>query len=143
MIIERFSLKYYGDIVLLVKNFHNDTLNEYGISLDLNALEDTITELKHELFLLTTNDKCEGVLAGKPVEVPYSKDKIWHEVMWYVNKDYRKHGIWLLREATKKLKEEGYTKMVMVSMENNKDRISRVYEHLKFVPMETHWIRSL
>ncbi len=143
MIIERYSYKYNDDIIGLVKNFHSEVLNEYGVSLNLDTLQNTINDLKEQAFLLTTNDICQGLLAGRAVEVPYSKDKIWHEVIWYVNKDYRKHGMWLLREAAKILKNEGYSKMVMVCMENNKDRISRVYEHLGFKAMETHWIRSL
>jgi GNAT superfamily N-acetyltransferase len=143
MILERYSLKYTDDIVRLVDDFHRDALKEY-INLDYKVLLDTISELKHTAFLLTTNDKCVGLLAGKEVTTPLSKDKYWHEVIWYVDKNFRRHGVWMLKQAQVQLKKDGFTGIIMVCMENSmKDKLFRFYTRLGFKPMETHWIKGL
>jgi GNAT superfamily N-acetyltransferase len=143
MIIERYSVKYLDDIVRLVESFHRDALKEY-MNIDYNTLLATIAEIEQTSFLLTTDDKCVGVLAGKQVTTPLSKDKYWHEVLWYVDKQYRRHGVWMLNKVQGLLREDGYTGIIMVNMENSmKDKLHKLYNRLGFKPMETHWIRGL
>jgi GNAT superfamily N-acetyltransferase len=143
MTLEKYSVKYTDDIVRLVESFHRDALKEY-MNIDYKVLLDTIDELKHTAFLMTTSDKCVGLLAGKEVTTPLSKDRYWHEVIWYVDKQYRKYGVWMLNKAQVELKNEGYTGIIMVNMENSmKDKLHRLYDRLGFKPMETHWIKGI
>jgi GNAT superfamily N-acetyltransferase len=143
MILEKYSVKYTDDIVRLVESFHRDALKEY-MNIDYKVLLATIAECEQHMFLLTTDDKCVGVLAGKEVTTPLSKDRYWHEVLWYVDKQYRRHGVWMLNKVQGLLKEDGYTGIIMVNMENSmKDKLHKLYSRLGFKPMETHWIRGL
>ena len=143
MTVERYSVKYNDDIVRLTDAFYNESLKEY-MRLDYKTILNTIDELRHSAFLLITDDKAVGMLAGKAVTTPLSKDRYWHEVVWYVDKLYRKYGVWMLKQVTQLLKQDGYVGMVMVCMHNSMtDKLSRFYTRQGFKPMEHHWIKTI
>ncbi len=143
MRIERYQPKYEQDIIKLINNFYEESLEEY-VKLDMSALTKTIDDLKDGAFLLIIDGKCEGALAGKEVASPISSEKVWQEVIWYINPTYRHNGIRLLTEARKILKEEGYNFITMVNMANSKaDKLERFYSSMGFSKMETHWIGRL
>ena len=140
---ERYHPKYEQDIIKLINNFYEESLEEY-VQLDMGTLFKTIDDLKEGAFLLIVNDKCEGALAGREVASPISSEKVWQEVIWYINPTYRHNGIRLLNETRKILKEEGYNYITMVNMANSKaDKLERLYSSLGFSKMETHWIGRL
>lgn len=143
MRIERYQPKYQQDILKLISNFYEESLSDY-IKLDLTALYKTIDDLKEGAFLLIIDDKCEGALAGRQVASPISSEKVWQEVIWYINPNYRHNGVRLFNEACKILREEGYNYITMVNMENSKaDKLEKFYSKLGFNKMETHWIGRL
>ena len=103
--IDTFKEMYRDDIHRLVEEFNAESLEEYGISFDIDTLKGTVESLKHSGWLLVKDGKAVGVIAGKEVQTPYSNERIWHEVIWYVNKAYRRHGLKLLNAAKKMLKD--------------------------------------
>ena len=128
----------------LIKNFYDEALGEFGIKFELDVVLRTLEEYKRNVFLLIINDKAEGILAGKEVKTPISDERLWHELIWYVNKSYRKGGVLLLRQVQRILKDEGYNEMIMVLMANSKaDKLARFYERLGFREMEKHYIGGL
>ena len=144
MVIERYTDKYANDVKRLVKDFHAESLDEYGMTYNDQALADTIDALKYQAFLLIVDGKCEGMLAGKEVRTPTSDEKIWHEVVWYVSKVARRHGLKLLNVAKQVLKAEGFKAIVMVYMHNSKsDKLHKLYTRLGYTPMETNFIGRL
>jgi GNAT superfamily N-acetyltransferase len=144
MEIVRGSAQYYDDVAELVKQFHEEALNEYGFKLDRTALLKTMEDLRDEAFLLIIDGKCQGLIAGKGTKTPTGVDNIWHEVVWFINEKHRKHGLHLLDKALDTLKSEGYTQIVMVLMENSKAaKLSKLYERLGFLPLERHFIKKL
>lgn len=144
MVISKYYERYHQDIIDLVKSFHNEAIAEYGLSLDFDVLSKTINDVKRGAYLLIANNKCEGVLAGREVKMPTGPDRVWHEVIWYVNKNYRKYGVYLLKHARRELKEEGFSAMVMICMETEKkSKLFNLYNRLGFRPMEHHFIGRL
>lgn len=144
MEIIRGSKEYFGDIERLIGEFYEESLKEYGFALSYEALLNTMNELVNEAFFLIIDGRCEGVLAGKEVMTPLGGERIWNEIVWFVTEKHRKHGLHLLKTAQDTLKSEGYTKIVMVLMENSKaEKLSRFYERLGFQPLERHFIKSL
>jgi len=78
------------------------------------------------------------------VTAPSSNEKIWHEVIWYVAKRFRKYGVRLFKQVREQLKERGFTALVMIYMHNSKsDKLARLYERLGFTAMETNYIGRL
>lgn len=146
MRVERYNPKYHDDIARLVKEFQAESLDEYGLTFNDEALASTVEDIKSQNtgFMLIVNDRCEGLLAGKEVKAPASDERIWHEVIWFVSRPYRKYGIKLLNAAKAILKAEGYSKIVMVYMHNSKsDKLYRLYTRLGYAPMETNFIGRL
>ena len=144
MIVERYSDKYRDDIKRVVQSFQNESLVDYWLSFDADALSKTINELKDQAFMLVMNGRCEGLLAGKKTKTPLSDDPIWHEVIWYVMPKHRKYGMALLKKAREILKSEGFKAMIMVCMHNSKtEKLFKLYNKMGFVTMETHFIGRL
>lgn len=142
--IVRGSREYYDDVARLIGEFHEESLGKYGVNLEKQSLLNTMDELRDEAFLLIIDGRCEGLVAGKEVKTPIGDDRVWHEMIWFVTEKHRKHGLHLLKTAQDTLKSEGYTKIVMVLMENSKaEKLSRYYERLGFQPLERHFIKSL
>lgn len=152
MYIEPYSDRYESDVKYLVAQFFDEVLSEFGIPYDENALNHTIALLKAQAsnegytggFLAIKDGKAVGLIAGKDVKTPWSNERIWHEVVWFMSEPYRKYGVKLLKEARKQLKAEGFSAMVMVHMANSKpDKLERLYKLFGFVPMETNYIGRL
>ena len=144
MRIERYSDQYAEDVSRLVQAFMDESLYEYGLTFNQDALNKQIAELKDQAFVLVIDDKCQGIMAGKEVYTPTGADKVWHEVIWYVDRDHRKYGLRLLEAAKAILKAEGFTALVMVYMHNSKsDKLRRLYERLGMKAMETNYIGRL
>jgi len=144
MTIEPYTDKYHDDIHRLIKDFHKESLDEYGLGFNEQALERTIEALKYEAYLVIVDGIPQGLLAGKEVATPSSDEKIWHEMVWYVTKPFRKYGIKLLKTVRAHLRNRGFAAMVMVHMHNSKsDKLARLYERLGFTPMETNYIGRL
>ncbi len=152
MIVESYSDQYVDDVHRLINEFYRESLKEFGMEVDEFILMSTIESMKQQCtgngytggFLAIIDGKAEGLLAGKEVKTPWSKDRIWHEVVWFMTERYRKYGVKLLNIARQKLKEQGFAAMVMVHTQNNKtDKLARLYERLGFKPMETNYIGRL
>jgi GNAT superfamily N-acetyltransferase len=132
------------EIVELIKEFYDESLKEYGLHISFDSLFESIQKHRNHSFLLIIDNKCVGVLAGLEVALPINKTRIYHEVLWYVSKKYRSKGIYLLNNAMKLLKEDGFGALVMVAMQNSMfDKIDRFYKESGFTPMETHYIKHL
>ena len=144
MQIQRYTDQYEDDLRRLVKEFQVESLAEYGMTFNEQALQTQIEALKYQAFLVILDGKAEGILAGKEVYTPSGNDRCWHEVIWFVSKGARRYGVRLLKSVRKILKAEGFTAMVMVYMHNSKtNKLGRLYERLGFRPMETNFIGRL
>ena len=152
MIVESYSDQYASDVYRLINEFYQESLKEYDVKFEQGVLESTIAEMKAQCtgngytggFLAIIDGKVEGLIAGKEVKTPWSDDRIWHEVVWFMTERYRRYGVKLLKLAREKLKAEGFAAMVMVHMHNSKpDKLARLYDRLGFKPMETNYIGRL
>lgn len=144
MIIERGKEAHYQGALQLVKNFYNEALKEYDPNINEKYLLSTFDKLKNNSFLLIIDGKVEGLIAGQSVNSPINQEKVYQEIIWYVNEPHRRYGVYLLKEAMKQLKEEGYSAMVMVCLHNSmKDKLFEFYQRIGFAPMEYHFLRRL
>jgi len=144
MRIERYSDIYENDVRWLVREFQAESLAEYGLTFNDEALTKTLAEHKHQIFVLIIDDRCEGILAGKEVYTPQGGEKCWHEMIWFVSKRHRKYGLRLLDAVKAILKAEGFTLIVMVYMHNSKsDKLDRLYRRMGYKAMETNYIGRL
>ena len=144
MIIEKGSEARYLEALGVVRNFFNEALKEYIPNLNEEFIVKNFDKYKDNAFLLIIDDKCEGILAGQEIRHPLNNEKVYQEVIWYVNEPHRRYGVYLLKKAINILQEEGYKFMDMVCLYNSKtDKLFEFYQRLGFKPLETHFIRSL
>ena len=147
MRIETYSDRYLQEVINLVENFHKEAVGEYDNVFDPNCLIETIKSQKENsdnAFLLIIDDVCQGILFGSRFKSLINDGLIFQEIIWYVNKPFRKYGVYLLRECEKLLKSSGISIMIMAVLENSKtEKLKAFYQRLGFKPMETHLVRSL
>lgn len=142
--IQRYSDEYRDDVIRLVNEFKDESLHEYGITFNDQALSQAVEELKGGAFIVVIDGHAQGVLAGREVHAAGTSDRVWHEVIWFVSKAHRKWGLKLLNHATEKLKEDGFAAIVMVYMHNSKsNELYELYTRLGLKPMETNFIGRL
>jgi len=145
MIVEKYSDKYYQDIIALCTNFYNEAAGEYDKKgVDLECLKHEIIKYSKDAFLLIVNGKCQGVIAGTTVNSMLNGAKIYQEIIWYVNEGYRRYGVFLLHQAIRQLKEQGFTQLIMACLMNSKtEKLIKLYEQMGFRAIETHFLKEL
>jgi len=144
VIIERYTTARYKEVLAIVRNFYEEALKEYGGNFDETIFNETVNKYKDNSFLLIIDDKCVGVLAGIETTSPLNRDKIFQEIIWYVNKPHRKYGVYFLNKAREMLRQEGYSAIVMACIHNLKTvQLFRFYERHGFIPFETHFLGRL
>jgi GNAT superfamily N-acetyltransferase len=142
--IEQHDPKYNDDIRRLVTEFYEEALKEYNTSYSPETIDQCIEQYASGMLLLVNNGKCEGILAGAEVQNPVTGEKVFQEVIWYVNKKFRHFGVTLLKKAEAILKERGYKGIIMACMHNSKtEKLFTFYRRMGFVPLETHFLRRL
>ena len=128
----------------LVIDFAEESLSAYGTLLEEGQLYETFIMTKDTSFVLLVKDKVVGVLAGRIVHDFCSSELVYEEVIWYTGKEYRKDGLRLLSFVEQWCKDKGIRRMTMCHMGNLKtDKLSRLYERLGYVPIETRYIKEI
>jgi len=145
MTVELYSDKHFFSVARLIENFHAEAVAEYDDTITPEAVTQTIEAAdKNNLFLLIVDGICQGILYGIRSTSPVSGKEIFQEIIWYVNKPFRKYGVRLLKDVEKILKSNGVSIMIMVALENSKaDKLKSFYPRLGYRAMETHFVRSL
>lgn len=136
-----YSTKYRKEVSFLVEQFFDQTLNEFGLKMD-----QTIEHIEKDLttFLLVSNNKIIGIIAGSISLQIMSNKKIFQEIIWYVDKDHRGQGIRLLQYLEKWCLENDISKIIMVCMHNSMpDNLHDFYKRMGYKPMETHFIKDV
>lgn len=146
--VDTYSDEFHDDIVKIVENFYEESIQCYDIGLDKDTLVKAMKNIKANnsgnAFLLIIDEKCEGLLAGIEVPSLLNKRRKFQELVWYVNKPFRMHGVSLLRKAQEILKADGFDAMIMGVLEVSKaDKIKRFYETMGFKLFESQYIKEI
>ena len=144
MNIEKYTERYKEDFLHLVKEFYEESLKEYDTNYSIEAVNNAIINAKDTTYLLIIDDKAVGVIAGMPVNSQISVDKVYQELIWFVSRTHRRHGVRFLLKIEKLLKKEGYVSIIMACMHNSKtDKLFGFYKRCDYIPFETHFLKRL
>ena len=128
----------------LVKEFHDEAFNEYGLKFDNDSVLKTIEEHYRECLLLIKDNELVGAIAGQIVNAPLDNNKIFQEMMWYVKKEHRSHGGRLLKELESRCRDRGVVAIIMVAIGSSMaERLNKYYNRLGYKHLETHYIKAL
>lgn len=136
------KLEDFDDVIELLKEFHADVLNEF-VGFDITVVKDSITKHFDTTLVLEIEGKVVGIIAGQEIDYPLQKAKLFQEIIWYVSKKHRRHGIALLHEVERRCKERGNSGIIMVHLYNNKEKMERFYEFMGYKLMEIHYFKRL
>jgi len=142
--IEPCKEEHLTELVGLIKKFDKEAISEYGMEMSESAVTDMFFNCKQHGLSLVIDGIARGVIAGLITTPFHSKEKVWQEIIWYVEEPYRKYGVKLYKAMEKKLADEGISKMVMVLMHNSKkEKLEDFYKSLGYRPMEYQFIKEI
>lgn len=96
------------------------------------------------IFLLIEGNEIVGALGGVTYPDLNSGELIGTEFFWYVVDGLRGQGLKLYRAFEKWARERGCTQMRMVQLlDSMPQKVSRVYQHLGYVPAEVTYVKEL
>ena len=136
-----YSPEYRDEITELLREFYDDSLNEYGLE-----MTGTIDRLEKSLvgFVLLVKDKAVGIMAGVITGQLMASKVVFQEVLWYVHKAHRGKGLALLSHLETWCEDNGVDNIVMAYTHNSgADRLLKLYERRGYKPFETHLIRNV
>jgi GNAT superfamily N-acetyltransferase len=139
-----YTKKHRKEVADLVYQFHQNTLKEYGLEMEYDSVEHLEDIYKDGTFVLLDDGKVIGVIAGQIVEQIMSYKKVYQESIWYVDENYRKYGIKLLRHLEQWCADTGITQVVMARMVNSMgEKVDRFYRKMGYEPLEVHYIKDV
>jgi len=132
------------DLTRLCQAFSDESLDEYGLGVTQDRLDQMIEVCKDISYFLVINEKPVGVIAGFLTHNLTNGKLAVQEVIWYVDKDHRSHGKKLMDAFENLARERGASSVVMALMCNSmSDRLDKFYKRLGFRPFEVQYIKEL
>jgi len=148
-IVRKAEIKDKTSIIELSIQFYKESLRSYGLAFNFSTLDKLVEEFINNKIVIVSevNGKVVGVIAGFVSSSMFdSQQKIGQEIIWYIDKEYRKGsiGIRLLKEFEKQCKLNGANLMVMVYMGNlNNELLDRFYKMNNYRLLENQFIKGV
>lgn len=95
-------------------------------------------------FVLEVDDQIVGCIIGASSPFPFSDALVYGELMFFVQKEFRKFTRAFLTRVEMVLKTRGVAKFILANVETNDgEKIDRFYKILGFKRLEIHYMKSL
>ncbi len=144
MEIRKGSEQDYKAAMLLVVDFTEESLAEYGTYLDPDQLQKTFDAVWKTSFVTVVDEEVVGVLAGHIIEDSCSKLPVYEEIFWFMRRDHREYGLKLLNFVESWCASKGIKRLTMSCMHNSmKEKLFKLYKKLGFRPIETRFIKEI
>lgn len=149
VVIEKADVEDIAGIVVLIREFFEESVSGYSISLDTLTTHETVTNYVNNLIAIVARrgDNIIGVIGGLVAPSIFDKKQlIGQESVWYVTKEERKGsvGVRLIKEFENKCKELGASLIVMVHVGNlYADVLDKFYKIRGYKLMENQYIKEI
>lgn len=146
MITTEYTPEYRPDILRLGKEFEDEFLKEFGLSVNEDVLDYVIETQKGSSFLMVIDGKVQGFLSGELVKSFCVPGLSWSETVWFVSKPYRRsrESVMLFETAMRELKARGVKTMMTAHLFTELgEKMGRYYKRKGFKPLEVHYIKKL
>lgn len=144
MIIRQTKISDFTQIEVLVKRFFDESIGLFGFDI---SSENVLALIQHNYktsFVAELEGAPIGIIGGVIETGVGTNDKIFHEVIWYVNEEYRRYGIKLLHHLEKWCRENEIKFVVMCNMGNlNDEKLERVYKSFGYKLFEKQYIKEV
>ncbi len=145
MIVRKPTREDIEPVLELIHEFHKEVIDDFDLLCnDDIAREFMAKTLDTALVLETDEKKIVGVIAGTVTTYPLDNKLIYQEIIWYVNKEYRRYGVSkLLTALEEKCKDNNIKHIIMVHMTWKAEEIGRFYLSQGYKYLETQYIKTL
>lgn len=145
IMIRRCKIDDFGGLEKLIRELHEESLSGYRLPFQEEMLCEAIKKNYLNGLVMEIDNQIVGAIAGTIIDYVIGNMKIFLELVWYVNKQYRKHSLMLLRALEERLKAEGIIKaIIIVAIDNlTKEKTGRAFKMMGYKLLETHYIRIL
>ena len=132
--VKKFYTKAFGEFNI---EFNKETAHKLGLGL----IED------HLALVYCDEDKVIGCIGGFITPSQFDpKTKVFNEVLWYVDEDYRRTRapLLLFNAVENYCKDNEIKHMIMASLGNRRDEsLAKFYDRRGYVHFETTYIKSI
>jgi len=149
LIIRKAELKDVPEVAILTKQFFEESLGEYGLTLEDETIDETLSHYITNLIGIVAEKEGRLIGAIGGLVTPSIFDKrqlIGQETIWYVAKDERNGsvGLKLISAFEKECKEKGANLIVMVHMGNlYADVLDKLYKRRNYKLLEQDYIKGV
>ena len=135
---------FRDDTARLCQCFSDESLNEYGLGVDQQRL-DEMTEMCKDLALfLLVDGKVTGLIAGMLVKNLCNGDLALQETVWYMDPEHRSHGKKLMVAFEQLGRDKKAKSIVMGLMCNSmQKRLDIFYKRQGYRPFEVQYLKEL
>ena len=131
-------------VLKLIHEFQKEGMDEFGLYCDDTKARAVICSNIEHSIILEADGNIIGCIGGKIGQGMVSTDKVYEEMIWYVTKAYRSHGVMLLRALEKMCKEWGVNKILMVHVGNLKaEQMREFYLRQGYKFLESHYLKEI
>jgi len=142
--IRRTKIEDLPQILDLIHEFHAESIDGFGIFCNDKIINELMPKLVDTSLVMEIDGQIKGVIAGFIADHIVNGDKFFHEVIWYVSKEYRKYGLKLLIEAENFCKEMGIKQIMMAHMGVDKENAFRkLYLAKGYTLLSVQYIKTL
>jgi len=149
LIIRKAEIKDVIAIGELTRKFFKESLSDYGLRLDDETIQETLTNYINNLIgiIAEQDGRVVGVIGGLVTPSIFDKSQlIGQETVWYVDPKYRRGttGIKLICAFEDECKVRGADLIVMVHMGNlYADVLDRYYKKRNYKLLERDYIKGV
>ena len=97
--VRKAELKDIEPVLLLIKEFHKESIDKFNILCDENIARQAMTKFVDTSFVLELDNKIVGVFGGMLTNYPLNDSTVYAEWIWYVLPKYRLHGVSLYHKV--------------------------------------------
>ncbi len=144
MIIRKPTILDIPGIMKLIDKFQKEVIDDFKLFCNNEKAREFIEgNLENALIAETENKEIVGAISGIISTYPLNNEPIYQEIIWYIDKRYRRFGIRLLQSLEEKCKKNGIKHIIMVHMNYKAEELKKFYISHGYKELETQYIKNL
>lgn len=141
VLIRQAETRDFKAVLGLLKDFQKEALGSYGFMLNEDIALAVMPKFVDNSLVMFCDEKLIGVIAGFIATYPLDNSQIFQEAFWFVDGEYRRYSLFLLKALEAKCKERGITKIVMAHTGDK--GLGRFYTIHGYRLLESHFLKHL
>ena len=131
-------------LVKIIKEFYEEGLSGCGVTFSDEKTQETFFLNEANTLVVTIDEKIVGFVGGTMITFPISNVKVFQEIGWYIQENYRRYGVLLFRKLEEFCRKEGVKHIVMGHLAKlGAERLAKFFKRMGYKELEVHYIKEL